>query len=144
NVASKAGLFYALTGVMPTEPLIRNWDAFCSNLAANLKRETCNADYYFLVVEKSKDGVGRVFWTSLLHLQTVKPNGSNQPFQAKCQENMERSGRTRAEAVDYLLNTIGDTFALRAKALDSFLNHLVPRLDERSRSRWSAGIPEDV
>src|SRR5690554_7477967 len=26
NVASKAGLFYALTGVMPTNPLIRNWD----------------------------------------------------------------------------------------------------------------------
>ena len=142
NVASKAGLFYALTGVMPNNPLIRNWDVFCRNLAENLKREECGADYYFLVVEKSKEGVGRVFWTSLLRLQLIKQNGSNPPFQAKWRENIERSDRTRAEAVDYLLDTIGKTFVLRAKALDSFVDHLVPMLDNETRSRWEGGVPE--
>lgn len=142
NVASKAGLFYALTGVMPKNSLIRNWDVFCRNLAANLKRDDCKTDYYFLVVEKSRAGVGNVFWTSLLDLQIVKENGSNPPFQAKWRENMQRSERSRAEAVDYLLNTMGKTFVLRAKALDSFRNHLVPMLDEETRGGWEAGVPE--
>mgnify|MGYP001179689505 CR=1 FL=1 len=141
NVASKAGLFYALTGVMPSNPLIRNWEEFCRNLANSLQREGCEADYYFLVVEKSREGVGRVFWTSLLRLRMVKPNGSNPPFQACWQENQEHSGRSREDAIDYLLETLGETFALRAKALDSFRAHLVPTLANERRARWQAGVP---
>ncbi|MDQ7989111.1 MAG: hypothetical protein REI09_05690 [Candidatus Dactylopiibacterium sp.] len=141
NVASKAGLFYAMTGVRPTHAAIRNWDVFCENLAARLQREDCASDYYFLVVEKSAAGVGRVFWTSLLQLRAVTPNGSNPPFQACWSHNMERSGRPRSEAVDHLLNVVGQTFVLRAKALQSFRRHVVPRLEAGLRAEWQGDGP---
>lgn len=141
NVASKAGLFYAMTGVRPTNSTIRNWDVFCENLATNLQRENCASDYYFLVVEKSAAGVGRVFWTSLLQLKTVNPNGSNPPFQACWNQNMEPSSRARSEAVDYLLDVVGQTFVLRAKALQSFKTHLVPKLSTELRTEWSSDGP---
>lgn len=128
NVASKAGLFYALTGVRPENTLIRNWEVFCQHLAACLRRDDCDSDYYFLVVEKHPGGVGRVFWTSLLQLQVVTPNGSNPPFQACWQHNLQRARRTRAEAVDYLLHVVGQTFQLRAQALVSFNTHVAPKL----------------
>jgi hypothetical protein len=141
NVASKAGLFYAMTGVRPTNSAIPNWDVFCENLATNLQRENCASDYYFLVVEKSSEGVGRVFWTSLLQLGAVNPNGSNPPFQACWSQNMERSGRVRSEAVDYLLNVVGQTFVLREKALQSFKNHIVPKLSTELRTEWVGDGP---
>lgn len=141
NVASKAGLFYAMTGVRPTNPAIRNWDVFCENLATNLKRENCTSDYYFLIVEKSAAGVGHVFWTSLLQLRAVTPNGSNPPFQACWSQNMERSGRGRSEAVDYLLNVVGQTFVLRANALQSFKTHIVPKLSSDLRTEWVGDGP---
>lgn len=141
NVASKAGLFYAMTGMHPTNSAIRNWDVFCENLATNLQRENCASDYYFLVVEKSAAGVGRVFWTSLLQLRAVTPNGSNPPFQACWSQNMERSDRVRSEAVDYLLNIVGQTFVLRAKALQSFRNHIVPKLSTELRAEWVGDGP---
>ncbi|WP_211163242.1 hypothetical protein [Aromatoleum diolicum] len=141
NVASKAGLFYAMTGLRPTNSAIRNWDVFCENLATHLRRENCASDYYFLVVEKSAAGVGRVFWTSLLHLRSVTPNGSNPPFQACWRQNIERSDRARSEAVDYLLNVVGQTFVLRAKALQSFKNHIVPKLSTELRTEWIGDGP---
>ncbi|MCX9155677.1 hypothetical protein OPU71_06005 [Niveibacterium sp. 24ML] len=142
NVASKAGLYYAMTGQRPANAEIANWEVFFQNLAANLKREGATSDYYFLVVEKSKKGVGRVFWTSLLKLCDARPNGSNPPFQAKWSANIERSSRSRSEAVDYLLNVVGQTFVLRARALDSFKKHVVPCLSTTVQTEWSGDGPE--
>lgn len=144
NLSSKAGLFYALTGIRPSNALIRNWDLFCQNMAASVKRTDCSADYYFLVVRKDEGGdqEKRVFWTSLLQLKSVKPNGSNPPFQCKWRENMERQTRSRAEAVDDLLDVVGETFVLRAKALDSFKQHVAPGLSEKLKTKWSGATPE--
>lgn len=142
NLSSKEGLFYALTGVRPEGGMIRNWDLFCQNMATHVKREGCSADYYYLVVEKLKDGAaGRVFWTSLLELHRVTPNGSNPPFQCKWKENMDRRDWTREEAVDYLLDIIGETFVLRAKALDSFKQHVVPSFPEELKAKWAGEVP---
>lgn len=143
NLSSKEGLFYALTGVRPKDGLIRNWDLFCSNTAKHVKRENCSADYYYLVVEKLKGGkAGRVFWTSLLELQRVTPNGSNPPFQCRWRENIERNVRDRARAVDNLLDVVGETFVLRARALDSFKRHVVPDFPEALRAKWGAEDPD--
>lgn len=54
---------------------------------------------------------------------------------------MERSGRVRSEAVDYLLNIVGQTFVLRAKALQSFKNHIVPKLSTELRTEWAGDGP---
>lgn len=144
NLSSKAGLFYALTGVRPQGGLIRNWDLFCHNLAAYVKRTDSSADYYFLVVDKNADVLPaeRVFWTSLLQLQRVTPNGSNPPFQCKWRENMVRASRSRPEAVDNLLDVIGETFVLRSKALDSFKQHVVPGFSGALSAKWSGDTPE--
>ncbi len=130
-----------MTGVRPTNSTIRNWDVFFENLATMLQREDCASDYYFLIVEKSAAGVGRVFWTSLLQLKIVTPNGSNPPFQACWKQNMELSGRVRSEAIDNLLNIVGQTFALRAKALQSFKTHIVPKLSTEHRTEWVGDGP---
>lgn len=142
NVASKAGLFYALTGMQPANSLIRNWEEFCKNLAGNLCLEGCDSDYYFLIVEKSPMGVGRVFWTSLLRLREVTPNGSNPPFQACWMHNLEQAERSRTESIGYLLNVVGQTFLLRAKALDSFRSYLVPKLSGTLLETWSGQLPQ--
>ena len=142
NLSSKEGLFYALTGVRPVGGMIRNWDLFCQNMAAHVKRQNCNADYYYLVVEKMKGAVaGRVFWTSLLQLNSVKPNGSNPPFQCKWKENMDRQEWSREEAVDNLLDVVGETFVLRAKALDSFRKHVVPGFPDALKEKWIGEVP---
>lgn len=144
NLSSKAGLFYALTGVRPQGGVIRNWDLFCQNVAASVKKTDCSADYYFLVVDKdaSVAPTERVFWTSLLQLQRVTPNGSNPPFQCKWRENKVRASRSRSVAVDHLLDVIGGTFVLRAKALDSFKQYVVPGFSGALMTKWSDETPE--
>lgn len=143
NLSSKEGLFYALTGIRPTGGLIRNWDLFCQNMATHVKRNDCSADYYYIVVQKASSDmpVGRVFWTSLLQLQRVTPNGSNPPFQCKWSDNTERSFWTRQQAVDNLLDVVGETFVLRAKALDSFKTHVVPGFSNDLKTKWSGVTP---
>jgi hypothetical protein len=144
NLSSKAGLFYALTGVRPSNTLIRNWDLFCQNMAVRIRRTDCLADYYFLVVRKDGGNAPaeRVFWTSLLQLQCVKPNGSNPPFQCRWRDNMVRATRARPEAVDNLLDVVGETFVLRAQALDSFKQHVAPGFSDALRTKWSGETPE--
>ncbi len=143
NVSSKAGLFYALTGLQPRNQLVANWDLFCRNVATNVRREGCDADYYFIVVEKNRGNkVGRVFWTSLLHIERVTPNGSNPPFQCCWGENTNRVARPRAESVDALLDVVGRTFVLRARALESFMEHIVPGMSGEMQQVWAGEGPE--
>lgn len=143
NLSSKEGLFYALTGIRPQGGMIRNWDLFCKNMAAHVKRTECSADYYYLVVQKASADmpVGRVFWTSLLQLQRVSPNGSNPPFQCKWRENMDRAGWSRQEAVDNLLDVVGETFVLRAKALESFKEFVAPGFSGALSEKWNESTP---
>jgi hypothetical protein len=138
DLSSKDGVFYALTGIRPTTGMTRNWDLFCQNLAIHVKRNNCLADYYYLVVQKTSPGksVGKVFWTSLLRLQRVTPNGCNPPFQCKWKENTERAAWGRQQAVDNLINVLGETFVQRAKAFDSFRTHLVPTFSGGLKTRW--------
>jgi len=133
DLSSKAGLFYALTGNRPTGNLVSNWERFCQTLAAQVKWIDCPADYYFLVVEKTPPDSrpGRVFWTSLLQLQTVKANGNRPPFQCNWSENMKRATRSRWQAAENLLRVLEDTLALRAQAHDSFQTHVGPVLNAR-------------
>lgn len=120
-----------------------NWDLFCRNVAASVRREDCDADYYFIVVEKNRGNeVGRVFWTSLLHIERVTPNGSNPPFQCCWGENTNRVVRPRAESVDTLLDVVGRTFVLRAKALESFIQHILPGMSAEMQQVWAGEGPE--
>lgn len=121
NISSKEGLFYALTGVQPVGRSINSWESFCQSLSGLLNSDP-SADYYFLVIGKSSPG--EVFWTSLKKVQELVPNGNNPPFQCHWGRNKVRSERGDAEAQQYILRTLRETFRLRSEALNSFDRHL--------------------
>lgn len=121
NLSSKEGLFYALTGTQPDSVFINSWKAFCTEMAARLD-EAPDADYYFLVVSKSK--VGEVFWTSLKSLTTLSPSGMNPPYQCHWGKNKERANRTKEEAIQFLLPIIRESFVKGANPLISFDTYL--------------------
>ncbi len=121
NLASKEGVFYALTGVDPKKARINDWDRYCEAIGRHLAEDP-SADYYFIVVNKSQPS--DVFWTSLKRLPALTPNGNNPPFQCKWSKNRIRTERSHSEAQAYILGVLRQTFVLRAKALESFDHHI--------------------
>lgn len=125
NVSSKEGLYYALTGRKPEDESLNTWERYCTALSEHVDLEA-KSDYYFLVV--SKNSPGHVFWTSLKQLSHIVPNGNNPPFQCNWGENQTRIERPANEAARMLLETLGETFRLRAEAWHSFQRTLAPKL----------------
>jgi hypothetical protein len=125
DLSSKEGLFYAVTGIRPQDVQIRGWDNYFGQLASHVKLFGCAADYYYLVVDKSSiDSEQSVFWTSLLQLQRVHPNGNRPPFQCNWSENRERATWSRQRAIGNLLTALNATVELRAEARDSCHKYL--------------------
>ncbi|MDR3162904.1 MAG: restriction endonuclease [Helicobacteraceae bacterium] len=125
NLSSKSGVFYALTGVDPKTLNINDWNSFFNLLAKNLNKNP-DADYYFLIVNKLV--LGDVFWTSLKTLSEFTPNGANPPFQCDWSKNRERNDRNGDAAQNYILQTLGKTFKLRADAWGSFNKYFGDRI----------------
>jgi hypothetical protein len=121
NVSSKMGLFYALTGVDPSSVRLNSWEHFCQNLAEHLGRDQ-SADYYFIAVNKTDPG--DVIWTGLKLLQSLRPNGSNPPYQCKWADNRVRVERTFDEAANFILSVVRESFYRGANSLVSFDRHL--------------------
>jgi type I restriction-modification system DNA methylase subunit len=78
---------------------INDWDRYCEAIGRHLA-ENPDADYYFLVVNKSQPG--DVFWTSLKRLPALTPNGNNPPFQCNWSKNRIRTERSHSEAQSYI------------------------------------------
>ncbi len=121
NLSSKEGVFFALTGVDPKKVKINDWERYCEEIGEHLATQP-DADYYFLVVNKKT--AGDVFWTSLKQLPELTPNGNNPPFQCNWSKNRVRANRSHEESEAYILETLRQTFVLRAKALESFDTHI--------------------
>ena len=130
DLASKEGLYFALTGEAPQARGIMRWKRFTEEIPRQLKLDSCTADYYYLVVQKNRgdNHPNVVFWSSLLKLQTVHPNGNRPPFQCCWSENTTHSDRTRADAIRNLLTVLGRTLELRALARDAFEKNVRPLL----------------
>jgi hypothetical protein len=126
NLSSKEGVFFALTGVDPKTVRINDWERYCEAIGAHLATDP-DADYYFLVI--NKNAPGDVFWSSLKRLPELTPNGNNPPFQCNWSKNRQHTKRTVSEAQNHILQTLRETFVLRAKALESFDAHI--RLDRK-------------
>jgi len=79
NVSSKKGLFYTLTGKLPSSD---GWESFFKELATYINEDNRQDiyDYYFLVYNKE---TGEFFASSLKSIKKLTPNGSNLPFQVK-------------------------------------------------------------
>jgi hypothetical protein len=127
NLASKEGLFYAMTGVDPkkvphrTNPKqtwgINSWEPYCEAMAHYFGASK-GADYYFLVINKTD--IGHVFWTSLRHMAALDPNGNNLPYQAHWARNTQRVERTWEESAQFLMGVFREALVLRARVLNQF------------------------
>lgn len=109
NVSSKLGLFYALTGILPTEVKdvrLDHWGPYNKKLLENLNYN-CDADYYFVIYFKESENF---LVTSLKRIQTLTPNGNNLPFQCKWSENNVFSTRSLEEQSQYLMDTYYDSW----------------------------------
>ncbi len=109
NVSSKLGLFYTLTGILPTDVKdvrLDHWGPYNKKLLENLDYN-CDADYYFVVYFKRSENF---LVTSLKRIQTLTPNGNNLPFQCKWSDNDIFSTRTPEEQSKYLMDTYYDSW----------------------------------
>lgn len=108
NLNCKLGIFWALTGCLPSSVIVDNfhlsngisWEHFFKFLD-NKMAVNKDKDYYFLVI--NKDDTKDIFWSSLKSLKTISPNGNNLPFQCKWKENRERVIRNFIDARDFIL-----------------------------------------
>lgn len=140
NLASKEGLFYAMTGVDPkrvphaTRPGqvwgINSWEPYCAAMAHYLGTDK-SADYYFLVIDKRN--AGNVFWTSLRQMAVLDPNGSNLPYQAHWARNTVRVQRSWEESASFLMGVFREALVLRARVLDQFDASVGARLRQDER-----------
>lgn len=112
NLNCKLGIYYALTGLLPSFPNEVNWLTFFKKLKENLGGDE-SKDYYFLVVNKkdTKD----IFINTLKGLQYLQANGNNLPFQCKWETNKLYRKRSFPEAKDFVLSVLGKSIKLRAE-----------------------------
>lgn len=110
NLNCKLGIYYALTGKIPSFSNGVSWEEYFKILSENL--ELNSKDYYFLII--NKDIPRDVFATSLKSLESILPNGNNLPFQAKWDDNRKLKNRDYESAKAFLLGTFEESLKLRA------------------------------
>lgn len=117
NLNCKLGIYYALTGLLPSFPNEVNWLTFFEKLKENLGEDE-SKDYYFLVINKkdTKD----VFINTLKGLQNIQANGNNLPFQCKWDTNKLYHKRSFLEAKEFILSVFGKSIKLRAEMYFQF------------------------
>lgn len=117
NLNCKLGIYYALTGFIPSFRNEIAWLPFFERLHRDFGKNTQN-DYYFLIVNKQNPS--DVFATKLKGLQTIVANGNNLPFQCCWQLNRKIKERSFKEATQFILSTFGESIKLRADIYFNF------------------------
>lgn len=118
NISSKEGVFYALTGIEPTEIKgLNRWDGYIKSLQQHVNYEN-NVDYYFLVYFKNE---GKFLFTSLKRIETLTPNGSNLPFQCHWGKNKTPTERSLIEQQKYILEVFTQSYIRKANGLEALL-----------------------
>lgn len=113
NLNCKLGIYHALTGQRPEFTDKIGWDHYFQLLKHNLD-PSCEEDFYFLVVNRTD--TSDVFCNSLKGITTLRPNGSNLPFQCNWNDNRKPNQlRSNVEATEYILNTLRESARLRAE-----------------------------
>jgi hypothetical protein len=125
NLSSKLGLYYALTGKIPSFPNEIKWGLFFQELGNNIEKN--NLDYYFLVI--NKENSQDIFINSLKQLHSLTPNGNNLPFQCHWNRNRIPFLRTYEESRKFLLSAFYKSLELRANAYIEFNKYLGKYID---------------
>lgn len=116
NLNCKLGIYYCLTGIIPTFSNQINWQNYFKILKQHLNMN--NKDYYFLIVDKLD--VKNSFWTSLKMLEELKINGNNLPFQCVWNQNKKHIHRNYECALEFILDALKESINKRAMIVDSF------------------------
>ncbi|MDR1912841.1 MAG: restriction endonuclease [Helicobacteraceae bacterium] len=117
NLNCKLGIYYALTGQMPSFQNEIGWLDYFEKLRENMGKNQ-NKDYYFLVC--NKQNVSDIFANSLKGIRTLQPNGNNLPFQCKWDDNREAQERSFNEAKEFILSAFGKSIKLRSEIYFNF------------------------
>ncbi|WP_267523601.1 restriction endonuclease [Campylobacter sp. MG1] len=116
NLNCKLGIYYSLTGIMPTFNNIVSWDMYFKNLKEHITNN--DKDYYFLII--NKNDYNDIFLCSLRTLNKLTPNGNNLPFQATWEENKIPINRDYESAKYFILNHFSQSLHKRAEATNYF------------------------
>ena len=122
NLNCKLGLYYCLTGQVPTFPNEIGWKEYFLKLKENMKEN--NKDYYFLVVNK-KD-LSHMF-IGLRQINKLAPNRNNLPFQCNFndQENTKINNQDYQKDKERLLSCFYESIKKRATIRDYFEKNFV-------------------
>lgn len=127
NLNCKLGIYYALTGKIPSFGNEIPWKKYFENLSSDMTEN--DKDYYFLII--NKNNTNEVFATSLKSLKSIKPNGNNLPFQAKWVDNKIMENRSYEEAKRFLLSCFGKSLEKMAEAYQYFQTYFNEFYDSR-------------
>ncbi|PAF43423.1 restriction endonuclease [Helicobacter sp. 11S03491-1] len=119
NLNCKVGIYYALSGKIPTFDNQIDWKKYLEILQKNISEN--DKDYYFLVI--NKNNFNDIYPVSLKCIHKIIPNGNNLPFQARWDQNKIPLHRTFEEAKNYLLSTMGKSFKLRSRVYCQFIEY---------------------
>jgi len=111
NLNCKLGIYYALTGKLPSFDNEISWIHYFESLHDYMIEN--NKDYYFLIINKNNPN--DVFVNGLKTLKTLQPNGNNLPFQCKWNMNRYPEERTFDEAKAFILKNFGLSIKQRAE-----------------------------
>ena len=126
NLNCKLGIYYALTGLIPSSITNgTNWETVFKYLSKNIDTYK-DKDYYFLIA--NKNDVEDFFWTSLKQIPELVPNGNNLPFQANWNKNREKFKRTHEQSAEYILSTFKQSIYSRAEIKNQFQKYIEPCL----------------
>lgn len=137
NCGSKEGVFYSLTGQLPSGAIGRDYETYFEALCAGIKealtaphRQT--RDYYFLICLKSEGQAPRFFVQTLRSIQVLTPNGNNPPFQCAWARNQVRVERSFPDGVLFVLSAYQASMQQRAAQYFKFQAALEPLIKQLS------------
>lgn len=146
NVGSPSFILYGLFGKMKSIKDMSTAEKYSELYLEYNKHEESgyddvkDFDYYFLILDKN-NGRG-CFITSLNHItkDSIKPNGSNPPFQCNWTKNSQRIILKKSEIADIIMDVI---FHSLVKSVDVFETEPMKKYIEKHKKIVSMPLWED-
>lgn len=146
NVGSPSFILYGLFGKMKSIKDMSTAKKYAELYLEYNKREESgyddvkDFDYYFLIVNKNNNR--KCFVTSLNHItkDSIKPNGSNPPFQCNWVKNSSKIVLKKSEIADIIMDV---TFHSLVKSVDIFETEPMKKYIEKHKKRVSVPLWED-
>ena len=146
NVGSPSFILYGLFGKMKSIKDMSTAEKYAELYFEYNRREESgyddvkDFDYYFLIINKNNNR--KCFVTSLNHItkDSIKPNGSNPPFQCNWVKNSSKIVLKKSEIADIIMDV---TFHSLIKSVDIFETEPMKKYIEKHKKRVSVPLWED-